>query len=147
MKKIKNVFIVLVFLFLVIPFPMPGMEGSYNKVSGLIWCKNDRACIHEVGHKLDDEGDWISHNLDFSLAVEVFIWYELSHNPTPHPFVYKIMAHSGIFEWQGWFTDPQAELYASLFEWSGGVSENMPEALRPFYDWERAQELIEKVMR
>lgn len=146
--KIKLSLLLVVIIFVaIVPIPLPQYDGMYNSISGLLWCRNERACTHEIGHKLDDEGRWVSHTEEFSLAVEAFLWIELAHNETPHPFVYKIMAHSGVFEWQGWFVDPQAELYASLFEWSGGVSENMPELLRPFYDWERAQELIEKVIR
>lgn len=146
MKMISSVFLVICVICAVIPMPIPGKEGTYNKISGLIWCENERACVHEIGHKLDDEAGWISHSKEFSLTVSAFVWLELSEKDTPHPYVYKIMIFPGVFRnTPSFFTDDNAELYASLFEWSRGVSENMPELLRPFYDWERAQELIEKL--
>lgn len=146
--RVKILVIFSVLYWILLPFPIPGKDGTYNKVSGLIWCRTENICIHEVGHKLDDEAGWISHSKEFSLTVSAFVWFELDADREPHPFVYKIMTFPGVFRnTPSIFTDDNAELYASLFQWAGGKEENMPELLRPYYDWERAQELIEKVMR
>lgn len=146
--KSKLAIILFVLSWVFLPFPMPGKEGNYNKVSGLIWCRTETTCIHEVGHKLDDEADWISHSKEFSLSVSAFVWFELDADNEPHPFVYKIMTFPGVFRnTPSFWTDDNAELYASLFEWAEGKEENMPELLRPFYNWERAAELIKKVVR
>lgn len=145
--KSKIAIIIFVLSWIFLPFPIPG-RGVYNKVSGLIWCRTETVCIHEVAHKLDDEADWISHSKEFSLSVSAFVWFELDADREPHPFVYKIMTFPGVFRnTPSFWTDDNAELYASLFEWAEGKEESMPELLRPFYDWERAAELIEKVIR
>lgn len=126
MENLKKIFLFICIFLLISPLPVPGMDGAYNKVSGFFWCKNQHACIHEIGHKLDDEDGWISHSDEFESAVELYAGYDIE---------------------RGILNKNIEEIYARLFEHSGGVSENMPELLRPFYDWDRAQELIEKVMR
>lgn len=148
-EKKKLFLFTLLFIIILFASPIPpvGSDGAYNIISRTIYCKTELACVHEIGHKLDQEAGWQSRKYEFSLAVEVFIWHEIAENNPPHPFVYKIMKFDGLFEWNGWFTNHQAELYASLFEWSGGVSEKMPELLRPYYDWDRAKELLERYTR
>lgn len=117
-------------------------------MSGLIWCRTETICIHEVGHKLDDEADWISHSKEFSLTVSAFVWFELDADREPHPFVYKIMTFPGVFRnTPSFFTDDNAELYASIFQWAKGRPENMPEIFHRFYDFERAQELMKRYER
>ena len=145
--KYKFLLFATLVLFVVLPIPPLGKRGAYNTISEMIWCNNQSACIHEVGHKLDDEADWISHSNEFSLAVSAFVWHEIAEHEITHPYVYKIMKFPGIFSYAPPWTDPNAELYASIFQWSEGKKENMPEIFRRFYDWERAQELIDEIKR
>lgn len=146
MKKQAIILALLFMAFLLFQFIPIGEKGLYNTWSGVILCHNHNECAHEVAHKIDHEGGWVSHTREFALAVEVFVWSEFSRE-IPHPFAPKIITLPGVFKWNGWFSDPQAELYASLFEWSEGKEENMPENFRRFYDWKRATELMKKYER
>lgn len=139
----KYLLLILPLILLLAPIPPPGKTGVYNVWSRTIYCRTESVCLHEVAHKLDHEGGWISRTKEFSLAAEVFLWVEIASD-APHPLAHKIVTMPGLFEWDGWLTKPQAELYANLLQWSGGVSENMPELLRPYYDWERAAELMKR---
>jgi len=122
----KKIFTILIVIALFAPVKTPWADGAYNKVSGFFWCSSELSCYHEIAHKTDDENGWISHSREFENAVELYAGYDIE---------------------RGVLNKNLEEIYARLFAQSGGVSENMPELLRPFYDWERAQELIEKVMR
>lgn len=108
-----------------IPIPLPWKDGVYNKVSGLYWCSYESVCIHEIGHKLDDEGGWISHSEEFYLTVK-----SLSPNVE-----------------KGFLNRNMEEIYARIYEHAGGRPENMPEIFHQFYDFERGNELLEKVLR
>lgn len=105
------------------PLPLTGQDGAYNTFSGLYWCANPVACLHEQGHKLDQQLGWPSQSEAFGDAVKVFILAE-SNKPSPSLYLYKLFA---MPEWT------KSEIYANLFAWSGGDREKMPEIFREFY--------------
>ena len=146
MKKIYFISFLLFIVFNIFPIPSPNLDGKYNTFTGMIWCNNKIACYHEIGHKLDHENKWISRSYEFSLAVRAYLILEMQEQH-PSQLVYEIMRVPGLFEWNGYFSNPQAEVYATIFEFSNGNIEKMPERFREFYDWERAEELIEKYVR
>ncbi len=108
-----SAFIVLALIFL--PIPLRGETGLYNIYSGLIYCQPS-SCVHEVGHKMDDLGGWVSGSDEFK----------------------KVVSDMGLDLWN------EKETYAEIFELADGKEENMPEQLREFYDWELAEKLLEK---
>lgn len=110
---------------LIAPFPMPGMYGSYNKISGLIWCTSHPSCTHEIAHKIDDEAGWISHSDEFYNAV-------------------KSLAPSVE---RGFLNKNMEEIYASIFERARGDSDAIPEQLRAFYNFNRAKVLMRQYER
>ena len=105
----KTIIRLLVLAFMLLPIKTsPTQTGAYNTISGLIWCEKRIDCIHEVGHKLDDDGRWISSSQDFQDAV-INIGMDFQLN----------------------LTGPK-ETYAEIFRLSNGKKELMPERLRPF---------------
>lgn len=136
MKKYSGILSILcIFLIFMIPFPLSGQNGVYNTFSGLYWCSNRSACIHEIGHKLDHEAGWVSESAGFSDSVKIFILSESKKNQ-PDPLLYKL------------FESPDfsiSEIYAEIFRYSDGKQENMPEVFREFYDWKEAERLMESV--
>lgn len=136
MRKYSGILSVLCILFIFMtPFPLSGQNGVYNTFSGLYWCENRSACIHEIGHKLDQRSGWISKRTEFSDAVKVFILAE-SKKDSPDPLLYRL------------FESPDfsiSEIYAEIFRYSNGKRENMPESFRKFYDWKEAERLMESV--
>lgn len=105
------------------PFPLSNQDGVYNTYSGLYWCTSPASCLHEQGHKLDQELGWISHSKEFGDAVKIYILSE-SKKDKPGEFLYKIFATPD-------FTMP--EIYAQIYSWSGGNPDNMPKVFRTFY--------------
>lgn len=131
MKIRLSIFLVFFVCSFFLPIPLPllgyaGYTGMYNTVSGLIWCTSEKSCIHEVAHKLDDEGGWISETPEFERDVELLLGSDLE---------------------RGFMNKHIHEIYANLFAMAKGKEENMPELLRPYYDWERAAELMKKYER
>jgi len=110
----KTLYFFLLIALLFLPLPLPGHNGEYNTWSNLIYCE-PAACIHEVGHKLDDLAG-------FGLAV--------SSSPEWRSMIDDLGG------------DDYIETYARMFAFAEGKQENMPVLLRPFYDWELAQELL-----
>lgn len=117
---------------LVIPLPLTGTKGIYNSWSGLYWCETPSTCIHEIGHRLDQEAGWVSSTEKFRTAMKIYIMVESRVPDTSRLFYF-------IFDDED-FSAP--EIYADIFQWSGGKRENTPEIFREFYDWERAKELL-----
>ena len=138
---------VLVLVWLLLPVPMPGQGGGYNPNTEILWCNWHGACVHEVAHKLDDDGGWISHTPEFGEAVYVFTASELIAHDTEsqrYKLAHKIMRMPGVISWAGRWLDSQAEIYATIFQAADGKEENMPEIFRPFYDWDATEKLLEK---
>lgn len=120
------------FLMVSIPLPLKGVSGVYNTFSHIYWCEDRAACVHEIGHKLDQESGWPSRSAGFSDAVKTFILVE-SKQEQPSPLLYKLFSQPDF---------SMTELYARIFEWSDGNPENMPEVFRKFYDWPHARQLL-----
>lgn len=137
---------ILVSAFVLSPIPPAGKHGAYNTFSGAIWCEKESVCIHEVAHKLDHEGGWISRSKEFTLTVQSYLIVEFGKEHASE-LAWIIMERPGLFSYDGAFTDHHAEIYAVIFEYSRGVSEAMPERFRRFYDWERADELLKIYVR
>lgn len=130
-----SLFIALICIIGMLSTPHPRFSnetGVYNSFSHLYWCADRESCLHEIGHKLDQEGGWKSQTQEFRSALEIFIRVE-AHMPQPDLLMGK------IFQYYNFSAE---EIYANLFQWADGRQENMPEIFRPFYDWERAQELL-----
>lgn len=147
MKKYTLILIAPLLLWIFLPIPLPSQGGVYNPVTGLIWCGSHDTCVHEVGHKLDDNSGWISHSPEFSEAVYLFVGSELIAHDTDsqsYKLANTILRLPGVISWRGRWLDSQSEIYATIFMYSGGARENMPEIFRPFYDWDDADRLLRK---
>ena len=143
MKKTLLVLAVLLLLILsLLPIPPKDADGAFNVISGAIWCQNGKACLHEIGHKLDKDSGWISGSEDFKLTISTYIAFE-AYQGTPSETALRLIAYPLVYDFNP-FRITHAEIYASLFSWSGGKQENMPDLFRKFYDWDRAAKLIEK---
>ena len=148
MKKgvLLLVFVLLLGFFLS-PIPFPWRNGAYNAWSGILWCKETTTCYHEIGHKLDQESDWISHSPEFQYSLQVYLFYEIQQDE-PAKLAVEIIERTFSTPNKFFvFSDPNAEAYAIIFEYSRGRRENMPEMFRDFYDWELAENLIAKYIR
>ena len=129
-------------------------KGWHNEWTGKIKCEEFSICLHEVGHKADHEGGWISKTDEWKIAVSVYrgVMYkcptcrdEMSEMIMFFPGIGSDRHNRiGIFTWNflegGW--GGYRELYADILKMSGGNPENVPESLRGFYDWERIGELM-----
>lgn len=135
--------IIVVALLLILPIPPPHADGAFNSISGLIWCSDEASCLHEIGHKLDKEAGWISKTDEFGMAIKVFLQWQYQIDGKPSEFVDIIIHSSGLFEFNGYFDNPQAEIYANIFKYADGKQENIPELFRKFYDWKTGYQIIQ----
>ncbi len=123
-----------------LPIPVRGEQGAYNTWSRLFYCSERWACLHEIGHSLDQQAGWISQSKEFSDALQIYIlagtW---SHENLP---IYILAMTYTAPDGQ---EPTKTELYAYLFQAAEGKPENMPDGLRPFYDWGKAEKFIERL--
>lgn len=139
MKKPLLLIAVLIMILTMIPFPIEGRDGSFNMISRLTFCRTSIACLHEIGHALDQKAGWVSQSPGFSKALQMYLFVELRKNTLSIlpvgiiEITYRGRRKSGSIK---------MELYAYLFQWSEGKPDRMPESLRPFFDWELAARFI-----
>ncbi len=134
--------LVVVSIWILLPIPVRGKKGAFNTVSGLAYCAEHWACMHEIGHALDQRAGWISQSPEFYKAVQMYLIVELKKETvTELPVCILELALRGK---DG--TDPtKKELYAYLFQYADGNPDRIPEGLRDFYDWRLAREWISRL--
>ena len=144
MNRYALSFLALLLFCSLVPFNKNGEDGSYNAVSGLAYCTNRSACIHEVGHALDRKAGWISQSPEFSKAIQMYLYVELGKDAIETlPAAMMEMTYRSRD-----YNEPvKMELYAFLFQQAQGNKNNMPEIFRPFYDWDEAARLLSMINR
>lgn len=159
MNKIKHfrLWATCLFLFLttsaayaVFPIPRPGYLGWYSPASRMIWCSDHSSCMHEVGHKLDDQAGWVSSSQAYIYQVEIYMIVSTSSaqdgsiNPDKsEPF----QVFALFYDRSNPDREKLKELYATMFEKADGREENMPPAFRQFYNWPLATRWIQEYVR
>jgi hypothetical protein len=118
--------------------PPPGTDGYY--IAGHILCTNHASCVHEVGHKLDDEAGWISATPEYVGTVE---WLMLTTSTAAdNPLAFEVFTKF-FYTPHGHADQAQLrELYAEMFEAADGQRERVHGMFQHFYDWDRAAELL-----
>ena len=139
MKRwIVSILVLLVLLSLV-PLPVDKQDGAYNLTSRLAWCRTRAACIHEIGHALDQQAGWVSQSPEFYKALQMFLYVEIyQQGVTELPAGILEITYRG----NGTSGPIKRELYAYLFQVAEGDPERMPASLRCFYDWQTAKEYL-----
>jgi hypothetical protein len=122
------------------PLPKDRQDGAYNLISRMAWCRTQAACLHEIGHALDQQSDWTSASPEFYKALQMYLYAEIySKGITELP--------ASILEitYRGEGGNAKREIYAFIFQYAKGNPDNVPESLRGFYDWQKANELLLKL--
>lgn len=122
-------------LFVLFPVVKPGEYGAYNTFSGLAYCSNQWACLHEIGHALDRDAGWISQSPEFVDALRLYILTDKSELTI---YVLSVLLQDDD-------KPAKKEVYAYLFQQANGQAENMPEIFRKFYNWELARKYMDKL--
>ena len=129
----------MLFLF---PFPMDGQHGAYNLTSRLAWCDTRAACVHEVGHALDQRGEWISASPEFYKALQMYLYAEIYTKGVTEPAASILEI---TYRGDGGSESIKREIYAFLFQSTDGDPDKIPESLRGFYDWQQADEYLDRL--
>jgi len=136
--------IILCLVVFMLPFPVNNQDGAYNLTSRLAWCRTQAACLHEVGHALDQRGDWVSASPEFYKALQMYLYAEIyTKGITELPAGIMEITYRG----DGSSNPIKREIYAYLFQYAEGRQENMPESLRVFYDWDAAEKYLSELNR
>lgn len=131
--------LLLIVVVLLAPLPENNQDGAYNLTSRLAWCRTQAACIHEIGHALDQQAGWVSQSPEFYKALQMFLFAEIYvQGVTELPAGILEITYRG----NGSSGPIKRELYAYLFQVAEGNPERMPESLRCFYDWQTAEEYM-----
>lgn len=120
-------------------------NGVYTPGIGMIVCSSHRSCVHEVGHKLDDQAGWISRSPEYRNEIQVYMIVATSRasdgsiNPDKSkPFqVFAFFMNPGEPDY-----NRLREFYATMFEQAGGQQQNMPPSFQRFYNWPLAQQYL-----
>lgn len=110
------------FLLIMFLLPNPVYDGSYNTISGLIWCKTESACIHERGHKLDDRLGWISGSVGFEAAIRAQL-IRYPDSQTAQMIITKLIKYD----------QPVKEIYATIYEQARGNVDQIPFYFQEYY--------------
>lgn len=101
---------------------------------GITNCTNEYSCLHESGHKLDDELGNISRSEAFANAVRLYI---LVHDDE---LALKIVMFDGLINYSEQyysgterFSSPIQELYAEIYVWHDGNISKIPKEFQKFY--------------
>lgn len=138
MKKI----IILCLALLLFPFPVDGQDGAYNLTSRLAWCQTRAACVHEVGHAMDQQADWISASPEFYKALQMYLYSEIyTKGVTELPASILEITYRG----DGASVPIKREVYAFLFQYVDGDIDKLPESLRIYFDRTQAEYLLNKL--
>lgn len=122
-----------------LPLTEAGERGAYNVWSGLAWCENYSACLHEVAHALDKEAGWISQTPAFADALQMYFLTDAGNDDK------VILLLAVALQPPDGRKPTKKELYAWLFELSNGEKMNMPVGLRDFYDWRLAERFVSMI--
>jgi hypothetical protein len=133
-------FLPLLLFWMLAPVPPSSQHaGAYNYTSHLMYCRTELACLHEIGHRLDQLRGFPSQSAEFCQALQLYLYVEMRK-----PVLAEMPASILELTYRGGdrMSEIKKEIYAYLFAWSAGKPERMPEALRSFYDWQDAQRLL-----
>lgn len=124
--RLQIVFCLISLLALVLlPYPAPGQIGAYNPVSRLYVCADRATCIHEQGHRLDQELSYPSQSAEFEKAVTKYIVVQFSGTPSDYAIhVMNILLTR---------TDKYRETYTNIWMWADGNINNVPVEFQQFY--------------
>lgn len=136
--------LLLVSSFTLLPLPFDSDRGEYNTWTGMIWCTDHAACVHEVGHKLDQQAGWVSGSREYSYAIQLYMGAQLGAAADPaNTLTYRVF--------DTFFVHPDPgrlrELYALMFEKADGIAARMPVDFQQFYDWKLARQLLQETVR
>lgn len=110
---------------ILLPYPGPGQIGAYNPISRLYVCADHNTCVHEQGHRLDQELSYPSQSAEFEKAVTKYIVVQFSGIPSDHAIhVMNILLTR---------MDKYREAYANIWMWADGNIDNVPAEFREFY--------------
>lgn len=137
----------IVILFIVVPLN----QNMYNYQFNVLICNNGYSCIHEVGHRMDDDLSRPSKSEEFGNALRVTLIYSAKTDDW-NEYSKLILTYGGVLQYnQSYsvtgverFSSPQEELYADIYRLSGGNVDNIPVQLQSFYSKDtKYQELIQ----
>lgn len=135
-RLVITICLLLILATFLLPLPENNQDGAYNLTSRLAWCRTQAACIHEIGHALDQQAGWVSQSPEFHKALQMYLFAEIyMQGITELPAGILEVTYRG----NGSSGPIKRELYAYLFQMAEGNPERMPESLRCFFDWQLAQ--------
>lgn len=141
-RTVGGLCLALLIITFLVPLPVDNQDGAYNLTSRLAWCRTRAACLHEIGHALDQQAGWVSQSTEFYKALQMYLFAEIyMQGVTELPAGILEVTYRG----DGASGPIKRELYAYLFQVADGDPERMPEGLRGFYDWQMAQQFINQL--
>jgi len=142
MKKALPILVLAIIVLSLLPVPQDNQDGAYNLISQIAWCRTRTACLHEIGHALDQQAGWVSASPEFYKALQMYLYVEIyQQGITELPAGILEITYRG----DGGSNPIKLEIYAYLFQQAQGNSANMPESLRKFYDWDAAERYLSEL--
>ena len=108
----------------------PGL-GWYWADMGWWWAANEDVCIHEMAHKMDHEGGWISRTNDYYWGIKDYKKSQLG-------------VRSTFNDWLFTYQFELRELYADMYSFCHGHKECIPQELQGYYNFDRGNTLIQE---
>ena len=128
---------------------LPLSPNFYNYPTNALVCTTSDGCMHEIGHKMDDDMNAPSRSGDFGNALRAYLIFAAKYDQWD---VYSrtILTYDGLFQYSSVysvtggekFSSPQEELYADFYKLSGGDINALPEIFREFYSTDNSYQTL-----
>jgi hypothetical protein len=106
------------------------INGFYEPITNTLICDAEFMCLHEQGHKIDDEHGWISRTQEFKTAFEKYSkTYNGNRVKEYLDWYFSISLYHKVYSKFSYYQ----EVYAEIYQVHGGRIEWMPEYLQEFY--------------
>lgn len=120
-------------------------QNYYDLSTGQIVCQLQSDCLHEFGHKIDFQNNWISKSPAWKKSIDIYrsvVWQSIQGRDFMSE---RIVFFPGIGAsripdfnpvntsfWEGGWGG-YTELYAEIYAWSDGDVSKIPPSLQSFY--------------
>ena len=135
------VLMLLIILLFILYVTYHNADGVYFSNTNFIYCKNEYACFHEIGHLLDYKKNNISLTTEFDEAINEYFYRMVFEIYYDNATIFDIKTYGELqilYERNNYNHGlsvfvANSEIYATIYAKYNGVTDDMPIEFQRFY--------------